>query len=100
MYKIIHHSSVCDHRRLQKTHTLVNGGLCTMEDIHIMEYYAAVEKSGEVLCTDKERSLRYIAKCKKQGTDSNSANNYTFYVIKRRKIICILAYTDKFCKDS
>lgn len=49
-----------------------------------MEYSAAVQKSGEVLCTDIERSLRYFAKCKKQGTDSNSANNATFHVIKRK----------------
>lgn len=66
-----------------------------------MEYYAAVQKRGEVLCTDIERSLGYIAKCKKQCTDGNSANYATFYAIKMRKItISILACIDKFWKDS
>lgn len=80
MYKIIHYNIVCDHGRLQTMHTLVNGGLCTMEDIQIMEYYAAMQNSDVVLCTDIIRSLRYIAKCKRQGTDSNNAS---FYVIQR-----------------
>ena len=84
MCKIIHYNIVRDHGRLQTTHTLVNEGLCTMEDIQIMEYYAAVQKSGVVLCIDIQRSLRYIAKCKKQGTDNNNANNATFYIIQRK----------------
>lgn len=74
-----------NHRRLETTHMLVKEGLCIMEDIHIMEYNATMQKSGEVLCNDIERSLRYIAKCKKRHTDGNSANYSSFYVVKRRK---------------
>lgn len=81
MYKTIHYNIVCDHGRLHDT--LVNGGLCTMEDIQITEYYAAMQNSVVVLCTDIIRSLQYIAKCKRQGTDSKNANNASFYVIQR-----------------